>query len=269
MKQNQRVLLFIALFLSGFFFFTAQAQANSFLESQLNFPKVKAAFKNKLRPVMSLFKRKNVDYPAEKLLIRVFKEEKRMEVWGYSSTKNQYVMLKKYKICGLSGKEGPKMRQGDKQVPEGYYHINAFNPASNYHLSMKVSYPNLSDQIRGAGNLGGDIFIHGGCGSSGCLAITNKKVAELYVMALSIGETNPQNIPIHIFPRKMTTANVMDLRHLHPDRYDLWRFWDGLKNGFDYFERTKQLPQVDVGNDGYYVIKDSLGLPYYAKGSVM
>lgn len=99
--------------------------------------------------------------------------------------KDLFRLIKDYQICSLSGELGPKRQQGDLQVPEGFYWIDRFNPASNFYLSLGINYPNQFDRILGkSGELGGDIFIHGGCVTIGCIPITDDKIKELYLIAV-------------------------------------------------------------------------------------
>ncbi len=110
------------------------------------------------------------------ILLRAYKQESELELWAKNKKDKQYTLLKTYKICASSGTLGPKRKQGDIQVPEGFYVIDRFNPVSNFYLSLGVSYPNASDKILGVkGALGGDIFIHGNCVTIGCLPISDDK----------------------------------------------------------------------------------------------
>jgi len=131
------------------------------------------------------FEKTGVKYPPERLTLVALKSEKILEVW--SETNEVRTLIKKYRILAASGKPGPKLFEGDHQVPEGIYRIEGLNPNSGYHLSMKVNYPNDHDRQKaledGRTKLGGDIFIHGGAASVGCLAIGDEAIEELFVMA--------------------------------------------------------------------------------------
>ena len=122
------------------------------------------------------------------IYFRAFKSEKILELYVQDSMK-QYILFHSYPICAASGALGAKRREGDKQVPEGVYHINRFNPKSDYHLSLGLDYPNPSDlRFCDATKPGGDIFIHGGCASIGCLAMTDDAIKELYLLAQAAKE---------------------------------------------------------------------------------
>jgi len=141
-----------------------------------------------------------VDWPPQRVSLVAFKDTRLMELWALSEGVWQHI--KDYRVKAMSGRKGPKLREGDRQVPEGEYRIERLNPNSAYHLSLKLDYPNAFDrqqaQRDGRSNLGGDIFIHGGGVSSGCLAVGNNAVEELFVLAAMIGEAN---VSILITPR--------------------------------------------------------------------
>lgn len=118
-----------------------------------------------------------------------------MEVWA-ANTNSRYVHLITYPILGASGGPGPKRREGDRQVPEGFYRLSALNPNSLYHLSIRVDYPNPED-IRHAAvpqsELGGDIYIHGGGGSVGCLAMGDPAIEEIFCL-VALADKNERRI---------------------------------------------------------------------------
>ena len=128
---------------------------------------------------------------ARRLAILVFKKEKRLELWAQT---DRWARLKDFPVLAASGKLGPKLREGDRQVPEGVYHIAALNPHSNYHLSMKLDYPNAFDRLHaqqdGRAKLGGDICIHGKNVSIGCVAIGDAGIDEVYAAVSKVGMAN-------------------------------------------------------------------------------
>ncbi|MCX6296462.1 MAG: hypothetical protein NTX97_10425, partial [Bacteroidetes bacterium] len=130
-----------------------QLSAQSFKLTQQKASRVKAAYAEKWEGLRSELKKKGVNENFE-MFLRVFKEDKLVEVWLKSKGETEFKLFKTYTICASSGELGPKRKQGDGQVPEGFYTIAAFNPYSSYHLSLGVSYPNASDKIIGKGNLG-------------------------------------------------------------------------------------------------------------------
>ena len=135
------------------------------------------------------FERAGVGYPPRRLVLVGLKAEKELEVWAEEGEGLRLVHV--YPIVGASGGPGPKLRQGDRQVPEGVYGIAGLNPNSSYHLSMKINYPDDEDQAlaraEGRSDPGGDIFIHGKSGSVGCLAMGDEAIEELFILVARVG----------------------------------------------------------------------------------
>lgn len=144
------------------------------------------AAEQRLRPY---FDAAGVPYPPTALALLGFKEEKRLEVWGPHA--GRWVFLRAYPMLAASGVAGPKLREGDEQVPEGMYRIEALNPQSQFHLSMKLDYPNAADRQQasqeGREQLGGDIFLHGKDVSVGCVALGDTAIEELFVLVVRVG----------------------------------------------------------------------------------
>jgi murein L,D-transpeptidase YafK len=142
------------------------------------------------------FEKANIPYPPKKLILFALKEQNIMELWA--SNQNKYKLIKEYKIKAASGKLGPKLREGDRQVPEGIYKIVGLNPNSSYHLSMKLNYPNRFDlryaKKEGRNNPGSNIFIHGNAVSIGCLAMGDAAIEELFTMVYKVGKSNVEVI---------------------------------------------------------------------------
>lgn len=164
------------------------------------------------------FVKAGVAYPPKRISLVSLKEEKIMELWAWHKKKWRHIH--DYKILGASGHAGPKLRQGDKQVPEGIYRVLYLNPNSRYHLSMKVNYPNGFDRKNARADrrtkLGGDIFIHGTEYSIGCLAVGNESIQELYVLA---AKTGVKNIDVVIAPYDLRRHKPVK-RHTDPDWVD-------------------------------------------------
>jgi murein L,D-transpeptidase YafK len=150
---------------------------------------------------------------------------------------------------------GPKRRARDLQVPEGFYHISDLNPYSRYYLSMQINYPNRSDSIRGVrGHLGGLIFIHGECVSSGCLAITNDRIKELFVYCIEAYNSGQEKIELTIFPAHLNESNYSGLTTKYGKNKDKISLWADLKRSYDQFERTKIPPTIKFLSDGAHEI---------------
>ncbi|MBW3634932.1 MAG: L,D-transpeptidase family protein [Armatimonadetes bacterium] len=135
------------------------------------------------------FERAGVPYPPQKLIFLGLKEEKRLEI--YASNGGDWKWIRTLPILRASGKIGPKLREGDRQVPEGFYSVESVNPNSAYHLALRVNYPNESDREiaarEGRDNLGGNIMIHGSNASIGCLAMGDEGAEDLFVLAEDAG----------------------------------------------------------------------------------
>lgn len=145
---------------------------------------------------------------------------------------------------------GPKRQEGDGQVPEGYYQIVLFNNKSNYHLSMKINYPNASDVLLKEGSSpGGDIMVHGSCVTIGCLPMTDDKIKELYVLCLEAKNRN-KILYIDIYPARFNEENLKMLEANYSKTKIV--FWNTLKPGYDYFEENRWLPKVSVDKKGKY-----------------
>ncbi len=138
------------------------------------------------------FNEAGIAYPPTKITLIGLKEEKRLELWAEND--GRWIRVKTYEVQRASGKAGPKLVEGDEQVPEGFYKIEGLNPNSSYHLSLKVNYPNEFDlaqaKIDNRSRLGGDIFIHGKAVSIGCLAMGDEAIEELFVLADRVGKNN-------------------------------------------------------------------------------
>jgi hypothetical protein len=138
------------------------------------------------------FERAGVVYPPQKLVFLGLKEEKRLEI--YAQDAGKWKFIRALPILRASGRIGPKLREGDFQVPEGFYEIESFNPNSAYHLTLRVSYPSKSDREiaarEGRDNLGGNIMIHGSDRSIGCLAMGDEAAEDLFVLAAKSGRSN-------------------------------------------------------------------------------
>jgi murein L,D-transpeptidase YafK len=179
------------------------------------------------------------------MLIRTYKQEAEFEIWKQKSD-GQYALLKTYPMCRWSGQLGPKTREGDHQVPEGFYTITPgqMNPNSHYYLSFNVGYPNAYD--RALDRTGGAIMVHGVCSSAGCFSMTDAQIAEIYAIAREAFAGGQSAIQMQSFPFHMTPENLAKHR-LDPNI----AFWKEIKNGADHFEVTKSEPSVLVCGKHY------------------
>ncbi|WP_210185017.1 murein L,D-transpeptidase family protein [Devosia sp. YR412] len=183
--------------------------------------------------------------PGEAMVVRIFKQEKTLEVWKKTSA-GQYKMFKTYEICAFSGVLGPKVKEGDRQSPEGFYTITPglMNPKSSYYLAFNTGFPNKFDRVHG--RTGSDLMVHGDCSSRGCYAMTDDGIAEIYALARETFKGGNKSFQLQIFPFKMTAANLAkeaSNQHLS--------FWKDIKEGYDLFELTKAPPAWDVCEKQY------------------
>lgn len=227
------------------------AQGISFKEKQLQFARVKDAFNEKEKTVKQYFTHAGLPYKGFSLFIRALKQERIVEAWVKTSG-DKYELLVTFPFCETSGELGPKRREGDLQIPEGVYTLNHFNPQSNFHLSLGVSYPNASDKILSdKKSPGGAIYIHGNCVTIGCIPITDDKIKELYILAVEARNNGQMNIPIHIYPSRLDDNGYSNLQKTNPTSPHL-EFWKNLKPVFEDFEKTKTLRKVKVNAKGEY-----------------
>ncbi|WP_250684459.1 L,D-transpeptidase family protein [Photobacterium galatheae] len=164
------------------------------------------------------FKKANVAYPPEKIALLGLKEEKALELWAIDHQGKHHFVFS-YPVTAASGKAGPKLKEGDKQVPEGIYKIIGLNPNSRFHLSMKLNYPNAFDRkhanLEGRTRPGNNIFIHGKAASIGCLAIGDSAIEELFTLVGKIGHRNVEVVIAPHDPRKAPIRPVSE-------RYPAW-----------------------------------------------
>ncbi|WP_245443050.1 L,D-transpeptidase family protein [Methylobacterium terrae] len=183
--------------------------------------------------------------PRDPILIRAFKKESEMEVWKRGAD-GQYALLKTFPICRWSGQLGPKVREGDRQAPEGFYPIamGQMNPNSSYYLSFDTGYPNAFD--RANGRTGSYLMVHGTCSSAGCFAMTDEAIAEIYAIAREAFAGGQRAFQFQSYPFRMTAQNLAKFRN-DPNI----GFWRNLKEGSDYFETLHEEPRVGVCGTRY------------------
>lgn len=179
------------------------------------------------------------------IAIRIFKEEGVLEIWK-AKTNNRFDKIKEYQICAWSGRLGPKVKEGDRQAPEGFYPLSPhhLNPNSKYFLAINTGYPNRFDQANGRN--GTNLMIHGACSSSGCYSMTDAQILEIYAFARDAFKGGQETIQLQAFPFRMTAENMA--RHQHSPHFS---FWQMLKVGYDNFEVTKRPPEVGICEKKY------------------
>ena len=179
------------------------------------------------------------------ILVRLFKEEAELEVWKQNRS-GRFALLKTYPICRWSGDLGPKVREGDRQAPEGFYSISPaqMNPQSAYYLSFNTGYPNAYD--KSLGHTGSELMVHGDCSSRGCYAMTDEQIAEIYSLGRESFFGGQRSFQFQAYPFRMTALNMAKHRN-NPNM----PFWKMIKEGYDHFEVTRQEPKVDFCEKKY------------------
>lgn len=179
------------------------------------------------------------------IMIRLFKEESKLEVWKQTRT-GQYALLVTYDVCKWSGLLGPKVKQGDRQAPEGFYDITPglMNPNSRYYLAFNTGFPNAYD--RSLGRYGTDLMVHGSCSSRGCYAMTDQAIGQIFALARDAFAGGQRSFQFQAYPFRMTAEN-MAIHYKDPNM----PFWRMLKVGYDSFEVTRVPPKVDVCGQKY------------------
>ena len=201
----------------------------------------------KVAPEVELLKRRLAEKDmilGSPIMIRIFKSESELEVWVQKG--DRYDLLNTYAICTWSGKLGPKVAEGDRQSPEGFYAVDTeqLHLSGRHPRSLDIGYPNTLD--RSHGRTGSFILVHGGCTSIGCFAMTDPLMEEIFTLANSALKQGQEQIQVHVFPFRMTDANMQ--RHAQSQ----WAgFWQNLKPAYDMFEASRVPPTVSVCGGRY------------------
>jgi murein L,D-transpeptidase YafK len=241
----------ISLFFLLFFSISLHVEAQSFVKEQLRYPRVRQAKANTEAKWVKRAETAGISWPVKHVYLRLFKAEAKLEAWTQGEN-GKYVLLHNWEVCAMSGYAGPKQRRGDLQVPEGLYVIDHFNPYSNFHLSVRMSYPNLADRRTSPyrnNDLGGQIYLHGDCVSIGCAALTDEYAEELYWLLVQAREQGQTKIPIHAFPCEMTAENMQELSQSGDTHLALWK---QLRVFYDYFNCEHKVPKYQITAEGHY-----------------
>lgn len=195
------------------------------------------------------------------VLMRIFKEEAVLEVWKLNR-RGRYAKLADYEICKFSGELGPKHKEGDRQAPEGFYHVSRglMNPNSSYFLSFNLGFPNRFD--RAHGRTGTHLMVHGACSSAGCYAMEDDQIAEIYALARDALKGGQSAFQVQALPFRMTPKNMA--RHRDNPNF---AFWENLKKGYDHFELTRRQPKVEVCARSYRFNEEALNGRFMPAGA--
>ena len=203
-----------------------------------------AAYHRSLMRIEEMLESKSMEFGAP-MFIRIFKRSSELEVW-LKKEGGRFELFKTYIICRYSGDLGPKLEQGDKQAPEGFYAVryDRMNPWSNNHLSFNLGYPNAYDRTHDRS--GSALMVHGGCRSIGCYAVTDYYMDEIYTLADAALAKGQSEIQVHVFPFRLTSTNLALYRSS-----PWYEFWMNLKQGYDLFEKYRLPPMVEVIDQRY------------------
>jgi murein L,D-transpeptidase YafK len=246
----------LCVLLACFLFPGAASSQNAYIGGQKTAYKAAGQLGRMEDSVKKQFERQKLAWPPQSVYIRSFKYDRQLEVWVKGTPLEPYKLFKTYKVCMQSGTMGPKRMEGDYQVPEGFYQISEFNPNSNYHLSLGLNYPNASDRILSDSvRPGSAIYIHGNCVSTGCIAISDIPIEEVYIIASNAKMQGQEFIPVHVFPVRYNVKKSFEyLSNTIKDNAYLQQFNKNIREVFDYFETKKELPVILVNKKGEYLI---------------
>ena len=250
MKKTAFISILSSSFIIFLFSFTLQSD---FLSEQKKFSRVRTAISEKETSLEKRLKENQISLGKINLILVAYKDNDLLDVYAKNKTESTYKKIFSYEVCARSGKLGPKRKQGDLQVPEGFYHLDRFNPTSSYYLSLGINYPNLADKRKSKSpNLGGDIFIHGSCVTIGCLPMTDNLIKEIYVLAIHAKNNGQTKIPVYVFPFKMNDANMRSYKSSYGSNKELISFWENLKIGYDQFISDPKELKFQVEQNGDY-----------------
>ncbi len=201
--------------------------------------RIAAARKRCEARLRNTFEKAGLRWPADEIFLRVMKRERQIELWARNGAGESFRFVKWLPILAASGGPGPKRREGDMQVPEGFYEVNRFNPLSSFHLSIGLNYPNASDLVLGDPvSPGFDIFIHGGTVSIGCVALGDDGIEEIFLAAF---DSRVHPIRVQLFPARMDAPDWPAWRDAqlagHPEFRPLW---DELAAAWERFRRDRR-----------------------------
>ncbi len=234
--RNRLFLFFVlaAIMLAGAgvaYWFSRQTSKDTAMQARRDLPKRLAA--KDLRHGLPVF-------------IRIFKQESELELW--MQRKEQWVLLDIFGICRWSGSLGPKLKEGDRQSPEGFYNVRlgSLNPRSNFYQSFNLGFPNAFD--RAHGRTGSFLMVHGRCSSIGCYAMTDPGIEVIYALVEAALRAGQKSVPVHAFPFRMSEGNLR--RHAESRWID---FWQDLKPAYDAFNVTGKVPRIGSAGRKYLI----------------
>lgn len=226
------LLLFVVFCASSTRPVRAQVSAPGFWQQQLAYERVRAAYARCWPTLAARLRAQALDTARLEVFFRLLKTRRQLEVWARNQGEPAFQLLGEWPLAATSGRLGPKRRAGDGQVPEGTYSINRFNPLSAYHLSLGLDYPTPDDVLAtGLADPGGDIFLHGGAVTEGCLPLTNAGIEPVYLLAVAARAAGQARLAVQLLPFPLTAAELA--RHAASPHLAFWR---SLQPAYGYFE---------------------------------
>lgn len=250
MLQNRLANLLKKSAVISYFLLTSVNNYAAFIDDQLAYAHVKQAYKEKLNLISDWLTKSSFEISDFEIMLKAYKYEESLKVFIRKKKTAEWQFFKDYPFCASSGTLGPKEKEWDMQIPEGYYHINHFNPNSSFFLSLGVSYPNKADKIKRPAQRKGDgIYIHGGCATIGCIPLTDEPIKELYLLCAFAKSNGQSEIPVHILPFQFSQPKFDSAVKLFPQHLD---FWNTLKIIEVEFDNTAIQPVVVINAAGDY-----------------
>ena len=244
---NSKNIPFIVL-LIFFLLINTDSICQSFKIAQLKYNRVSSVYNKRIEGVKSVLQKNEIKLDQLEVLLLGTKLEGELNLYAKNKGDKEFVLIRKYSFCEMSGDLGPKRKEWDGQIPEGFYYINHFNPSSSYHLSLGINYPNKSDKaLSDAKKLGDNIYIHGDCVTIGCIPITDYWIEELYIFCMEARNNGQKEIPVHIYPFEFDKEHDIKLNS----------FWLNLKVIYDHFKKFKTMVEIQVDVLGNYLIEDN------------
>jgi murein L,D-transpeptidase YafK len=243
-----KLLKISALF--SYFLLTGFNNYAGFIDDQLKYNSVKNAYEEKYEIIQTKLTRLSIEVNQVEVLIKAYKYEMEFKVFVRNKSTDEWLEYETFEFCSLSGYLGPKVREYDFQVPEGYYYINHFNPYSSFILSLGINYPNRADILkRPADRKGSGIYFHGGCATIGCIPLTDEKIKEIYILAALARNNGQEKIESHIFPFHLTENNFSMAIQKYPEHTS---FWKNLMETERYFDSLNIQKNVLIDRSGDY-----------------
>jgi murein L,D-transpeptidase YafK len=233
----------------SFFLLTSLNNYAAFIDEQLSYSRVKIAYDEKYESIVSSLKDLDLEVTGFEVLLKAYKYEQELVVYVRNKTEDKWKVYDTLSFCAFSGTLGPKVCEGDLQIPEGYYHINHFNPYSNFFLSLGVSYQNKADiKKRPSKHKGGAIYLHGNCVTIGCIPLTDEVIKELYILCALAKNYGQTSLGVHIFPFHLTAYKLEYALKQMPEHADFWTNLQTTERYFDSLHIQKKVTVTEVGD---------------------